>query len=79
MTTLETQLDARARWDEQCAEMLRYARSCRNREKRAYAIGYTAHLIVGRAEPDTRTFDLSYMGAQAVRLALAAIERGENV
>jgi len=73
MTTLESQLEARARWDETTALMMRYARSCRNREKRAYAVGYAAHLLVGREEPSTSCFDLSYMGAQAVRLALSDI------
>ncbi len=78
MTTLEAQLDARARWDDTCAAMLRYAYGCRNREKRAYAIGYTAHLLTGVAEPARDCFDLSYMGAQAVRLSLAAIAEGES-
>ena len=77
MTTLEAQLDTRSRWDETTAAMLRYARSCRNHEKRQYAIGYAAHLLTGREEPQTESFDLSYMGAQAVRLSLGDILRAD--
>jgi len=73
MTTLEAQLEARARWDDTAAAMMTYTRSCRNREKRSYAVSYAAHLLTGAREPDTSCYALGYMGAQAVRLALAAI------
>lgn len=74
MTTLESQLEARAKWDSFTAAGMRYARSCRNREKRAYAVAYLAYLlhspIESYNEPNAHTYDLSYMGAQAVRLSL---------
>lgn len=78
MTTLEEQLAARSKWDAKCAAMLRYAYSCRNREKRAYAIAYIATLLLEWAEPSRDCYDLSYMGAQAVRLSLCDIAKGEQ-
>ncbi len=78
MTTLEQTLTARERWDGATAAGMRYVRSCRNREKRAYALAYLAHLIAPDRwpVPSTACYALSYMGAQAVRLSLAEAVKG---
>ena len=63
-------------------ESARYVRSIRNVSKRGYAEHYRAYLIAvsclkGGAdrpdliEPDWQNANLSYMGAQAVRMRLA--------
>jgi hypothetical protein len=73
MTTLEAQMTARANWDEQTAAGMKYVRACRNAEKRSYGLMYLAFLVSSRVEPDTLMFNLTYMGAQSVRMALASI------
>lgn len=60
-------------------EMLKYVRSLRNAEKRDYAGRYAIWMLRSDADretvPEPRSFHLSYMGAQAVRTALYAIEK----
>ena len=46
-----------------------YVRGIRNPAKHAYAVAYLRYLVQGGEEPE-RPAGLSYMGAQAVRLAL---------
>ena len=52
-----------------------YVRRIRNPRKRAYAHAYLGYLIAfpGSESPPQDPQDLSYMGAQAVRLALSDI------
>ena len=47
-----------------------YVDSLRNRAKADYAHAFADFLLGYGQEPDSRTFELSVMGAQAVRLAL---------
>jgi hypothetical protein len=51
-----------------------YVKRIRNPEKRRYAQAYLAYLT-GGPKPDTADYRLSYMGAQAVRLDFAAMNR----
>ena len=56
------------------AAMYHYARSCRNRDKRAYAEAFTRYLL-GETDIEPDRGALSYMGAQAVRLTLRDLVR----
>jgi hypothetical protein len=57
------------------AEGNAYVRRIRNEAKRRYAHAYLGYLIAfpGSESPPADPSDLSYMGAQAVRLALSDI------
>jgi hypothetical protein len=50
-----------------------YVHSIRNQAKAKYAHAYADFLLGYGQEPDSRTFQLSFMGAQAVRLQLSDI------
>jgi len=56
------------------AEARRYVRAIRNDRKRRYAEAYLAYLQ-GGVEPDREVYGLTVMGAQAVQLQLAALDR----
>lgn len=56
-----------------------YARKCRNAAKRQYAEDYADYLDGFRAVEPDRPASLGYMGAQAVRLSMAAILKGDKV
>jgi hypothetical protein len=58
-----------------------YVRRIRNQAKRRYAHAYLGYLIAfpGSESPPADPPDLSYMGAQAVRIALSnLIERADQ-
>lgn len=58
--------------------LTRYARACRNPVKRQYAEDYADYLDGFRDQEPARPAGLGFMGAQAVRLAMAAILREEK-
>lgn len=55
---------------------MRYAQRIRNKAKRQYAVDWLAHLDVGSADPPAHP-NLSVMAAQAVRMQLYEMLRGE--
>lgn len=60
----------------QLAALRKYVGAVRNVNKRDYARLYLAWIVDGRPDGrDPEPVGLSYMGAQAVRLAMAAIIR----
>lgn len=56
-----------------------YVKAIRNVEKRRYAEAYLAYLQGSAPEPDTASYRLTYMGAQAVRLGLAQLDRSGSL
>jgi hypothetical protein len=75
MTTLEAQMNERAKWDDFTREGMALFRRTRNHERKMYTLEYLAHLTNGRRAPDGSAFDLGYMAMQAVRLELAALKK----
>ena len=55
--------------------MKQYISRIRNLEKRRYAQDYANFITGGGTEPDTSQYQLSEMGAQAVRMQLAEISK----
>ena len=51
----------------------RYLRGIRNKQKREYAEAYLNHLLGKSIEPQSDSYGIGYMAAQAVRLQLAEI------
>lgn len=68
MTTLESKIERRARWDDRVRELYSYVRPIRNREKRAYAVHYLGFRLGMTTEPEPSTYGASFMALQAVRL-----------
>lgn len=56
----------------------RYIARIRNEEKRRYATDYAQHLIGLYGEPDSTTYNVSYMAKQGVRMELIKILRPEH-
>ena len=54
---------------------LKYIKKIKNKEKRLYAEYYMAYLLGHGKKPDPKSFKLSYMGAQSVRLQLVDFAR----
>ncbi len=56
-------------------EAKQFIRKIRNQGKKQYALAYLNYLDGACREPDHKAYNLSGMGAQAVRNELYAIER----
>lgn len=53
----------------------KYVNRMKNQRKKAYGQEYMAYLLGKRNEPDYKDYNLSYMGAQAVRIGLMNIQK----
>jgi hypothetical protein len=61
-----------------CTDDLRYISHIRNKNKQAYAFKFREYLWHRIPEPDSKSFNISYMAAQAVRLELHRILDTDN-
>lgn len=57
----------------QTLEADKFIRKIRNPRKKEYARLYLSFLLAGQPEGEEPKYDLTYMGAQSVRMSLSAI------